>query len=165
MIVRKIKNIIVVTSIVVVMLLTAGRAFAIDIIVNKTVERQSYSRYEMRSIFSLRLVRWDDGTPITVFVLPADNRVNIRFCKELLRIFPHQLQGAWDRSKYSGTGIVPIVVDDIPHMEIMVANTPGAIGYVESFKTHGKEAVITYGNNAKTSFNIADIVKVDMDGE
>ena len=88
------------------------------------------SRIALSSIFSMRLTTWPDGSAIRVFVLPDDNPLNSDFCKQILRLFPHQLRIAWDRLVYSGTGQAPVVLNSTQEMENRIANTPGAIGYL-----------------------------------
>ena len=88
------------------------------------------SRIALSSIFSMRLTTWPDGSAIRVFVLPDDNPLNSDFCKQILRLFPHQLRTVWDRLVYSGTGQAPVVLNSTQEMENRIANTPGAIGYL-----------------------------------
>lgn len=79
----------------------------------------------------MRLRNWSDNTPITVFVLRNDDPVHTAFTKEVLNMFPHQLQRSWDRLVYSGTGQAPIVVNTLQEMADRVAATPGAVGYLK----------------------------------
>lgn len=79
----------------------------------------------------MRLRNWSDNTPITVFVLRNDDPLHTAFTKEVLNMFPHQLQRAWDRLVFSGTGQAPIVVNSMQEMAERVAATPGAVGYLE----------------------------------
>lgn len=77
----------------------------------------------------MRMRSWPDDSPITVFVLGNDDPIHTAFSKEQLNMFPHQLQRAWDRLVYSGTGQAPIVVKTLKEMAERVAATPGAVGY------------------------------------
>lgn len=88
------------------------------------------SNNSLRSIFLMRLTEWQDGEHITVFVLPESNEVHVQFCKEVLGLFPYQLQQAWDRLVYSGTGQAPTVVESLQELKSKVSSTPGAIGYI-----------------------------------
>lgn len=74
---------------------------------------------------------WPDNTPVTVFVLANDAPIHTTFCKEVLNMFPHQLQRAWDRLVYSGTGQAPIIVNSLEEMAEKIGNTPGAVGYMD----------------------------------
>jgi ABC-type phosphate transport system substrate-binding protein len=91
----------------------------------------SLSADTLREIFFMRLTSWPDGTPIRVFVLPDKHPLHVRFSKEILGVYPFQLRAAWDRLVFSGTGLIPHVVETIGEMRERVRGTPGGIGYVE----------------------------------
>ncbi len=100
------------------------------------------SRIRLSSIFSMRLTTWSDGSAIKVFVLPDDNPLNSSFCKQILKLFPHQLRYAWDRLVYSGTGQAPVILSSTQEMENKIANTPGAIGYLPKEKKDDNVAIL-----------------------
>lgn len=100
------------------------------VVVHPTVALNSPSRNLLRSIFSMRLNRWPDGSPIEVLVLPDTHPVHQNFAKQVLGIFPYQLRQSWDRAVYSGTGVAPTQVETPEEMRRRVAETPGAIGYL-----------------------------------
>lgn len=89
------------------------------------------TRNQVRLFFTMRLQQLPDKTQVRVFVLPDDNPVHARFAKAILGLFPYQLRQVWDRQLYSGTGQAPTTVNSEQEMLARVANTPGAIGYVE----------------------------------
>ncbi|WP_235039923.1 substrate-binding domain-containing protein [Vreelandella profundi] len=84
-----------------------------------------------RAIFAMRQRTWPSGQAVQVFVLNNNDPVHARFAKEHLAVYPHQLQLAWDRMVFSGTGQAPNLVSDQEEMRERVATTPGAIGYLE----------------------------------
>ncbi|HET8708484.1 MAG TPA: hypothetical protein VFM46_19405 [Pseudomonadales bacterium] len=100
------------------------------VIVNASTGSNSMSLSEVRAIFSMRLRRWENGVAVSVFVLKSDSPTHVEFCKTVLNVYPQQLQAAWDRIVYSGTGNPPTVVNSEEEMRAVVASTPGAIGYV-----------------------------------
>ncbi|HET8707383.1 MAG TPA: hypothetical protein VFM46_13850 [Pseudomonadales bacterium] len=108
--------------------------YAASVIVNSSSGADAVSLSEVRAIFSMRLRRWPNGLPVTVYILKSDSVTHSDFCKNILNIYPHQLQATWDRMVYSGTGKAPIVVNSEAEMREMVAATPGAIGYVAEAK-------------------------------
>ncbi|MGO1773748.1 MAG: hypothetical protein ACTHZS_13915 [Halomonas sp.] len=79
----------------------------------------------------MRQRTWPDGQAVSVFVMNNSNPVHARFAKAQLAVYPHQLQLAWDRMVFSGTGQAPNRVRDQAEMREQVATTPGAIGYLE----------------------------------
>ena len=97
-------------------------------VINVNNKQTSISRNGLSAIFKMRLIHWNDGTPVTVFVLPDDNPLHKKFCKRILNVFPHQLRRIWNNAVFSGSGQAPITVSSIEEMKEKVANTPGAIG-------------------------------------
>jgi hypothetical protein len=91
----------------------------------------SLTRTELRDIFFVRRTKWPNGDSIRVFVLPDRHPLHIRFSKEILGVYPHQLRSTWDRILYSGTGVPPTVVNTPQEIRERVDATPGGIGYVE----------------------------------
>jgi len=100
-----------------------------EIIVNANVDK-SLSLNTLRSIYSMRLKTWDDGTGITVFILDPFGEAHRKFSLEVLGVFPYQLQRIWDVLVFSGTGQAPVVVETEEKMIAKVKSTPGSIGYV-----------------------------------
>ena len=107
-------------------------AGAQQLIVNADVTEESLPLNGVRAIFFMRMAQWpSSGKPIKVFVLDDRDPLHITFSKNLLDVFPHQLRRSWDRMVFSGTGQAPITVADQDEMQLRVATTPGAIGYIE----------------------------------
>ena len=87
---------------------------------------------QLRRIYSMRQVRWSDGKPITVFVLPSQHPTHQRFSKDVLRLFPYQLDRIWNKLTFSGLGLRPVVVHSEKELMKKIASVPGAIGYIEN---------------------------------
>ncbi|GAB2678639.1 hypothetical protein GCM10027170_05630 [Aliiglaciecola aliphaticivorans] len=132
-----------VTFILMTMLATA--AFAedrtVNVIVNIDVKTEELTPAQLRKIFSMRQTVWPDGQAITVFVLKTENPTHQALCKNVLRMFPYQIERLWNKLAYSGLGDKPIELDNVQEMLKKVSTTPGAIGYMldgsstESVKT------------------------------
>jgi ABC-type phosphate transport system substrate-binding protein len=88
------------------------------------------SKSALNAIFGMRLRRWEDGSPVKVYVLPDDHPLHVAFSKQVLRVFPYQLRNAWDRLVFSGTGEEPVRMASEQQMRNVVGTTPGAIGYL-----------------------------------
>lgn len=101
------------------------------IISNANLDLTHLPLNKVRSIFSMRLHKWPDGTPIRVYVLPDDNANHRQFVQSVLHMFPHQLRRNWDRYIYTGTGQAPIEVRNEQEMINKISTTPGAIGYIQ----------------------------------
>lgn len=104
---------------------------AILLVAHPAVTTSWLNRDTTRAIFAMRQRTWPDGESVQVFVLPNRDPVHARFTKEQLAAYPHQLQLAWDRMVFSGMGQAPNRVSNQLDMREKVANTPGALGYLE----------------------------------
>lgn len=101
-----------------------------EIVANPGVSEKILTVNSLRSIFSMRLKTWSDGTKIRVFVLSDEDELHQIFSKEKLNVFPYQLRSTWDRLVFSGTGQAPTKVNSNEEMLAKIASTPGAIGYL-----------------------------------
>jgi ABC-type phosphate transport system substrate-binding protein len=119
-----------------ILLLSSGVAGAVDVIANRSVSLNTLSLASARAIFGMRQVKWPDGTPIRVFVLPDEHPTHGGVCKERLNLFPYQLRQSWDRLVYSGMAQAPSEVASEEELMNRVAATPGAIGYVRKVKAN-----------------------------
>jgi len=113
-------------------LLFNPQAYAINVISNITADTTSLSVTQLRRIYSMRQVHWQNGTPIVVYVLASNNSLHKTFCKEQLRLFPYQLDRIWQKLTFSGYGVAPIEVATQQALIEAVKSTKGAIGYVEN---------------------------------
>lgn len=117
-------------------------AKAVEVIANRGVAVSSLPLATARAIFGMRQVKWQDGTPIRVFVLPDDHPTHGAVCKERLNLFPYQLRQSWDRLVYSGIAQAPSEVSSEEELMSRVAATPGAIGYVRKVKNNDPVKII-----------------------
>lgn len=115
-------------------LCVASPGFAEDtpvVVVNSITYPNAFlSQNAITAIFGMRLRKWEDGSPIKVFVMPDGNPIHIAFSKYVLRVFPYQLRSAWNRLVFSGTGEEPMIVESEEKMREAISSTPGAIGYL-----------------------------------
>nr|WP_106232363.1 hypothetical protein [Halomonas ventosae] len=109
----------------------SAREAPILLVAHPDVTTRQLKRDTTRAIFAMRQRTWPDGQAVRVFVLDNNHPVHARFAKEQLAVYPHQLQLAWDRMVFSGTGQAPERVRDQAEMRERVATTPGAVGYLE----------------------------------
>lgn len=123
-------------------------ANAVDVVINSSNGTTQLSHQELLAIFTMRQRSWPDGTPITVFVLSTKSTTHARFCKDLLKVFPHQLQTIWDRLVYSGSGTAPIELKTGQALLEKLAATPGGIGYMESSTSDTQSKTVVINDNA-----------------
>jgi ABC-type phosphate transport system substrate-binding protein len=112
------------------LLCLCGTANSVDLVTNLDTHYESVSRNTLRSIFSMRMTQWPDGTPIQVFVMEDKSDQHADFSKHILGVFPHQLRRVWNRQIYSGMGQAPVKVGSEREMREQIEKTPGAIGYL-----------------------------------
>lgn len=111
-------------------------ASGVEIYAHSGVDQQYLKRSFLRAVFSLRVRTWPDGQPIRVFVLDDSNPLHIQFCQEHLATYPYVLRRSWNRTSYTGTGLLPVRVGSIEEMRRRVDRTQGAIGYVPATPHH-----------------------------
>jgi len=101
-------------------------------IINSHNSQQSISQNGLGAVFKMRLRRWQNGVPITVFVINDKLPLHQQFCKKILNVFPHQMRRVWDKAVFSGAGQAPIQLENEQAMLKKISSTPGAIGYLNS---------------------------------
>jgi ABC-type phosphate transport system substrate-binding protein len=115
------------------------------VVVNSATDPKGFlSQSVLCAIFGMRLRKWEDGSPIKVFVFPDENPLHIAFSKYVLRVFPYQLRSAWDRLVFSGTGEEPVKVKTEQQMHSIISSTPGAIGYLSKPMIDGTVKVVSF---------------------
>ena len=119
------------TILFVLILLVAGNAFSQNVVVHHDVALEKLTKNMVRSIFLMRTTAWENGSPIVVVVLEDEGALHATFCKEVLGVFPYQLQQVWDRLVFTGTGQSPRFAQTTDEMKQLVSSTPGAIGYID----------------------------------
>jgi hypothetical protein len=130
-------------TLILCMLLCAPLSWGVDIIANRSVNVNALSLASARAIFGMRQVKWPNGAPIRVFVMPDDHAIHGALCKERLNLFPYQLRQSWDRMVYSGMAQAPSEVSNEEDMLEKIAVTPGAIGYVRKVRAHDSVKILT----------------------
>jgi len=108
--------------------------YAVEVIMHPSVNEPTLTTSQLRRIYTMRQIQWADGLRITVYVLPRQHALHLRFSKEHLQMFPYQLDRIWNKLTYSGLGVAPITVNTPEALLDAVRKTPGAIGYVENVK-------------------------------
>ena len=108
----------------------------IQIIANPSVVTTELNASQLRSIFSMKQNTWPDGQPIQVYVLVSEHVTHQQFCKQVLRMFPYQVERIWNKLTYSGLGDLPNQVQSEQEMLEKVSQQQGAIGYVIASESH-----------------------------
>jgi hypothetical protein len=129
---------------IIVSTMSCSSVNAAEIVVNQTVPSKQYTLADARAIFMMRQRFWPNGEQIKVFTLSDTDFLHKDFVKNNLDMFPHQLRRIWDRMLFSGTGAIPVQLDSEQEMIDKIANTPYAIGYLNSRPDNEKVRLFEY---------------------
>lgn len=112
----------------------AGRASQgrIVVIINPDIPArpEGMTAADVRRIFMLRRRFWPDGRRIAPVNLPATDDLRERFSRQFLGQPPRELADYWNDLYFHGVEPPPVVESERA-VQLYVARTPGAIGYVE----------------------------------
>ena len=135
------------------LLAAALNSFAGDVkvIANQSIKADSISSEELRSIFLLRRKTLKDGSWV-VPVLEREGSTHKTFLRVYLNRDANELQTYYQGLVFTGKGTMPKELTSDAAVVAFVAQTPGAIGYVDSnSKTEGVKvlAVLVSGRNGE----------------
>lgn len=100
--------------------------------VDKTISAQ-----ELGLIFKRKKLFWDDGSRIQPVNLPSDDPLRRQFSLRVMKTLPESQSQYWNSMYYHGV-FPPHVVGSSEAMLRYVAETRGAIGYVEACRTDSR---------------------------
>ncbi len=100
------------------------------VIVNDKSPVEKLSAYEIEALFTRAQTRWSDGTPVHPFSLPSGTPAREQFDRAVMRLTPDQVGRFWLDRRIRGLGMPPKQVPTTGLMVQIIANLPGAIGYV-----------------------------------
>lgn len=106
-------------------------AQSVAVIAHKSSPAQNLEADKILDIYTLNTKSWSDGSKITVFELKGDSPVKSRFYAALNTAFT-EMQKLWLKKQFSGKGLPPTAVNSEQELLEKVANTPGAIAYVNA---------------------------------
>ncbi|WJG09517.1 substrate-binding domain-containing protein [Aliiglaciecola sp. LCG003] len=119
----------------------------VTVLVHPSVSTVQLTDAQLRKIFSMRQTVWPNGTPIVVFVRGPQTPAHSILCKEVLKMFPYQVERIWNKLAYSGLGDKPTEVESESEMLNKLSSTPGAIGYaLEAHQADGLKHVTVIGD-------------------
>ena len=124
------KNTFVVIFLMLVMLcLGSTTSFAdVLIIANKNVSEDSISKEDVKNIFLGNTVKWKDKSSISFVILKND--VHRAFLKEYIKRSSSQYGNYWKKMVFTGKGRQPRAFETEKELIRYVAETDGAIGYI-----------------------------------
>ena len=101
------------------------------IIAHKDVPETTLSQKDMQEIFLGKRVKWKDNSKIHPATV-KDPELHKAFLKQYVKTSPAKWKAHWKRMVFTGTGRSPKQFDTQEKILEYVANTAGAIGYVDS---------------------------------
>ena len=112
--------------------LSLSNAYAdILIVANKSVPAESLEKSELKDIFLGDTIKWQDKSKINI-VVQKDGKAHSEFVKEITRKSASQFRNYWKKMVFTGKGSSPKSFDKSADLLAYVAETKGAIGYVDA---------------------------------
>jgi ABC-type phosphate transport system substrate-binding protein len=115
----------------------------IAVIVANAQELESLSRADLARIYERRRRFWNDGARIIPINLPADHPLRRQFSLQVFNRPPEEMQDYWNTQYFHGVSPPYVLASEQAVLEF-VANTPGAIGYVNARVLNGQVKVLMY---------------------
>lgn len=109
----------------------SASAGEVVLITNNEAPVVKLNKSQARLIFSKDVKIWGDGSVINVVVTKQGGELFSRFAQEVLNLYPYQIERSLERKRYAGSTIQEFVVNSQEEMLKLVAQMPGAIGYVD----------------------------------
>jgi len=113
----------------------------VAVISNKSVKAEKISKNEILDFYSGDVKKWEHGEPVVVFDLQERNKVKETFY-EFLGKSPSRMKSIWMKKLLSGEGDPPQSLKSDEEMLKKVAETPGALGFVNNEKVNTKVKVL-----------------------
>jgi len=102
----------------------------IAVIVSSQAPIKSINNSTLRSIYLKKIFLSKQGQALIPVNLPADDPLRRAFSRSTIHMSDHQLRNYWNRRYFQGIS-PPYVLGSQEAVVRFVANTPGAIGYVD----------------------------------
>ncbi|MBU0692597.1 hypothetical protein KKC97_10805 [bacterium] len=100
------------------------------IIANQSVPDDTLRSKEVRNIYYGKRTRWSDGSPL-IPVARKSSSVQSQFVTDVLKKSVGQYESFWRQALFTGEGIPPRAFETEEELRRFVAETPGALGFVE----------------------------------
>jgi ABC-type phosphate transport system substrate-binding protein len=112
------------------------------LIANKNVAGEKLDAATLKSVFLGKKVAWDGAGRITLAVLKG-GPVAEEFLKGAVDMTPSTFNNHWRRLAMTGGGTAPKAFEKEEDLRKFVAETPGAIGYVDRANADDSVVILT----------------------
>jgi ABC-type phosphate transport system substrate-binding protein len=124
-------------------LLASASAFAAPTLIgNKNVASEKLDAVSVKSVFLGKKVAWDGAGRITLAVLKG-GPVAEDFLKGAVEMSVSAFNNHWRRLAMTGGGTAPKSFEKEEELRKFVAETPGAIGFIDSANVDASVSVLT----------------------
>ena len=113
----------------------------VSVIVNPEVNESSISQGDIKSIFTNKLLKWEDGKKINIIIL-EDYDIKDFFLKKYIHKSQSQFRTYWLKQVFTGKAIMYKTVTTEEELLSQVSKTPGAIGFIEVKKADERVKII-----------------------
>ncbi len=113
----------------------------VSIIVNHDVAENSISSSDIKSIFTNKLPKWEDGKKINIIIL-TDREPTEYFLRQYIHKSLSQFKTYWLKQVFTGKAIMFKSARSPEELLEMVNSTPGGIGFIDSKKVDKRVKVI-----------------------
>jgi ABC-type phosphate transport system substrate-binding protein len=114
------------------------------IIANKSLEKEKLDASTVKSVFLGKKVAWDTGGRVMLAVL-RNGAVADDFLKASVDMNTSGFNNLWRRLAMTGGGTAPKSFESEEELRKYVAETPGAVGFVDSANVDASIVVLTPG--------------------
>ena len=122
---------------------TGTAAFAAPALIgNKNVAAEKLDAATLKSVFLGKKVAWDGAGRVTLAVLKG-GPVADEFLKGAVEMNASAFNNHWRRLAMTGGGTAPKAFEKEEDLRKFVAETPGAIGFVDAASTDASVSVLT----------------------
>jgi|HubBroStandDraft_5_1064220.scaffolds.fasta_scaffold645507_1 hypothetical protein len=114
------------------------------IIANKSLEKEKLDASTVKSVFLGKKVAWDTGGRVMLAVL-RNGAVADDFLKASVDMNTSGFNNLWRRLAMTGGGTAPKSFESEEELRKYVAETPGAVGFIDSANVDASVVVLTPG--------------------
>lgn len=109
---------------------------------NKALEKEKLDGATLKAVFLGKKVAWDTGGRVVLAVLKSGPAAD-EFLQKAVEMNASAFNNYWRRLAMTGGGSAPKAFDKEEDLRKFVAETPGAIGFVDGNNTDASVAVLT----------------------
>ncbi|UWZ86879.1 type 2 periplasmic-binding domain-containing protein [Occallatibacter riparius] len=112
------------------------------VVANPSVAADSVSKSELRNVFTGATTKLKDGSKVKP-VLLKQGPTHAAFVTGDLSLSEVALLVSWRGLVFSGQGVMPKTFDSESALVAFIAETPGAIGYINPSTPHGNVKILS----------------------